>query len=79
MAGEVHGKEYVIPHHVLESVKHIQPNFLPMLERLRTGQRAMATSQNINNSKSINLTAPIYVERPIDLQREFSKMMWRGF
>jgi tape measure domain-containing protein len=79
-AGVVHKWEYVIPQHVMDSVKHIQPNILPTLERLRTWQRAMAaSSQSINNSKSINLTAPIYVERPIDLQREFSKMMWRGF
>jgi tape measure domain-containing protein len=79
-AGIVHKGEYVIPQHVMDSVRHIQPNILPTLERLRTWQRAMAaSSQSINNSKSINLTAPIYVERPIDLHREFSKMMWRGF
>jgi len=75
----VHGGEYVLSQEMLKNVQYAMPDFIPAMENIRKGFRPMTTAQNINNSKSINLTAPIYVERPIDLQREFSKMMWRGF
>lgn len=77
VAGTVHKNEYVISKEMFNSIKASQPNFFPALERLRTWQQS--ASQTFNNQKSINLTAPIYIERPIDLHREFSKIMWRGF
>lgn len=77
----VHGGEYVLSQEMLANVKTQMPSFLPAMENIRKGQlgKLNGGNQTNNNQKSINLTAPIYVERPIDLQREFSKMMWRGF
>ncbi len=77
----VHGGEYVLSQEMMANVKAQMPSFLPAMENIRKGQlgKLSGGNQTNNNQKSINLTAPIYVERPIDLQREFSKMMWRGF
>lgn len=75
-AGVVHKGEYVMNQDMVNFARVNMPTLLPNMEAIRNHN---ATTQNINNSKSINLQAPIYIERPIDIHREFSKMMWRGF
>lgn len=76
IAGVVHKGEYVIPQSVLNTLKASMPNVLPTIEAMRTGRSVVHNS--VNNSRSINLQSPIYIEKPIDLQREFDKILWRG-
>lgn len=68
----VHGWEYVLSQEMLQMVQSSMPNFIPQMEAIRT-----ANARSIDSSRHINMSAPIYIERPIDLQREFSKILWR--
>lgn len=75
VAWVVHKGEYVIPQNVMTTLQNSMPNILPMLEWMRSGK---IVNQSINQSRNINMNSPIYVERPIDLEREFGKILWRG-
>lgn len=76
-AGVVHKGEYVIPQDVLKQVRSSMPDMIWMLEGMRTGGGSKVTRQSFDQSRHVNVTGPVTVQNPFDLQRALSTLAWR--